>query len=88
MAGSEDTGTRLKAISKVIGSCDWGFYDFANDEYPFDLLDLCESTPMEASQILGSLHNQYLFNQNDGTTVDPADPSNLSDTADSAAAIR
>ena len=40
MAGSEDTGTRLKAISKVIGSCDWGFYDFANDEYPFDLLDL------------------------------------------------
>lgn len=88
MAGSEDTGTRLKAISKVIGSCDWGFYDFANDEYPFDLLDLCESTPMEASQILGSLHNQYLFNQNGGTTVDPVDPSNLSDTADSAAAIR
>lgn len=62
----------IKAIQSVIGSCDWNFYTYANERYGDDVIALCEQ-PVEAGQILGDLHDQYL-NERNGMACDPAMP--------------
>ncbi|KFI90842.1 antirestriction protein ArdA [Bifidobacterium saguini DSM 23967] len=71
----------MMAIARVLGSCDWDFYEYADGEYSGDLLELCESTPIEASQELGYLHDCYLAARESHAACDPADPTNLAGAA-------